>query len=253
MKTVVERNGVKAEFLEAGVLLTFVSGEQKLFDCNGDLIWEQDGEPESFNHFFFMGSAERSSIISWINSISFQQVVDSNKLDFLWKVLHALEEIDYDYSIATLEPYDEYDICYEEGQKISETKFSPYEWRDMAKNFAPELESDLATIDELYLWYAYRIAEGLWSIEEITNPEYFKREENRDVLPFKKEVSGAREYGGFYDGIGNTMKVVRGKNNFLCVGPTYKDNTKIPIVSSCITTAWERVKDATGVVVLRYK
>lgn len=210
MKTVVERNGVKAEFLEAGVLLTFVSGDQKLFARNGDLIWEQENEPESFKHFFSMGREERLKVSYWRNDVSAETLEEKAFLDHVEK---ALAVIDYDYQIATLDPCvsEEGKIYYEEGKAFdTEQETNPYYWNELAKDFAPEYGSRLANLYELLLWYAYRIAEGMWTFKEVCDG---RKISNR---------SGRKKLGGFFDRVAYSVKVVKSpKGGFTTVGREY--------------------------------
>ncbi|MBP3284298.1 MAG: hypothetical protein J6M02_02230, partial [Clostridia bacterium] len=79
--------------------------------------------------------------------------------------------------------------------------------------------SDLANLYELFLWYAYRIAKGLWTLEYVCDDSssagnYW----NSPDASHGFEVSGRRKVGGFADGVGNTYKIVSHNEGFVACG-----------------------------------
>lgn len=151
-------------------------------------------------------SKDREKVERWLKD---QRGSTQGERKFLFEVRMALISINYDYWIATMEPtvIDER-INYSKGTIVGE-KFSVAEWKRLANEYAPELGSRLAKQSELFLWYALRIVNKLWTLDYVANdsssggnykdaPETYRR----------KERAGARLCGGYFDGQGNTRKLV---------------------------------------------
>lgn len=128
----------------------------------------------------------------------------------------ALEHIDYDYRISAIEPSldSEGKLFFNEGEKVA-IGISDADWITKSKKFAPEWHSELANVYELFLWYAYRIAKGYWDLKYICDDSssagnYLNSPDSVHYL----ELSGMRKVGGFYDGTGNTYKIVNGRFDY---------------------------------------
>lgn len=149
-----------------------------------------------------------------------------NKANFLEIVGIALDLITYDYEIATIEPaVINGRIFYEEGLNIEYQNISCNSWESMAKEYLPENGSRLAHLYELFLFYAWRITQGFWSLKYLT----FSSQSIGVKFKFP-EKTGTIYSGGFKDGQGNSLKVVTyGKENedYLWIGRncfTYQKN-----------------------------
>lgn len=238
MQQVVELNGSgKVEFMEEGVRVIYASGEKVCFDNDGNVLPKEKVMPEKpdwLEHFFFMGEQEREVVKLWLDSVwpndkwlRYIGVKTARQAEFLQIVEEALTRIDFDYWIAAIEPTmdDSKRIIYKPGEKVA-NHISPRNWVKYAKEFAPEWKSYLATINQLFLWYAYRIAKGLWSLEYVCDDS--SKAGNYWYSPnaaHELEVSGKRKVGGFADGVGNTRKIVRGlsRGDFVACGDNYDE------------------------------
>lgn len=93
----------------------------------------------------------------------------------------------------------------------------------MAKEYAPERGSRLAELNELFIWYALRIANSLWTLDYIVNDS--SSEGNYINSPHgsrHKKRTGGRKCGGYSDGQGNTCKIVTHEGGYVHVGGCYK-------------------------------
>ncbi|MBP3285153.1 MAG: hypothetical protein J6M02_06595, partial [Clostridia bacterium] len=166
MKQVVElNNGVKVEISsETGIKVTSVSGKQVCFDQCGNLLSEEKATTEQssrLKYFCLMGKEEREDVRQWLSDVASKT---KKQADFLKIVGEALTAIDYNYRIVTIEPSwdDSQRLFYMNGEKVARG-LSCREWKAKCKKFAPEWDSDLANLYELFLWYGYRIAKRLWT------------------------------------------------------------------------------------------
>lgn len=173
----------------------------------------------NYRHFDFMGKEQREITRQWYCAVKSMTWCQGNFLDLVGK---ALDLVDKDYFIATMEPSvdENFKIYYQKGDKVARY-YSCRQWKWMAKAFAPELESTLATKYQLVLWYAYRIAIGYWTLSYVCDDSsaagnYW----NSPNATHDFEVTGAREVGGANDGVGNTSKIVTddGEDAFLIFG-----------------------------------
>ena len=174
-------------------------------------------------YFFLMGKEERELVRKWLSSVASET---REQVIFLKDVENALAAIDYNYRIATIEPSldNSGKLFYKNGEKVA-SLFSCNEWKIKGKEFAPEWGSDLATLYELFLWYAYRIAKGLWTLEYVCDDS--SSAGNYSDSPDAShgfEVSGKRKVGGFADGVGNTYKIVAHNAGFAACGGDYHYN-----------------------------
>ena len=209
--------------------------------------------PKWLEHFYFMGKTEREITKAW-----FLEAVPetSEQKKFLEIVKEAIENIDYDYWISTIEPSEE-----ERGKptfKIGGNvvrRFYLREWNNKAKEFAPQWNSDMANLFELFFWYAYRCAMGYWTLSYVCDDS--SNAGNYSNSPKSTgwfEASGIREVGGFRDGIGNTFKLVVLEERFALCGGFFNDlGSLYPVATVIPTNIIDNVcGNGTPVFVLRY-
>jgi len=249
--------GVRVEVEENGFAVISNSGKKTYFDESGNRICDSDHIEEMEervypNHFDFMGTSERNLVNSWYYR---QKARTSKQAAFLDIVGKAIRMIGYDYCIANLEPSSDEngELYYEEGEVVAED-LSSYQWMEKAKAFSTKYKSELASLYELFLWYAWRIAKGYWTLEYVCDDSsskgnYCNSPDSHSCF----ELSGAREVGGRYDGTGNTYKLVMGEGCFvLCGGYWGSAGFYCPVAevfSSFVPNA--PLNNASGVVVLK--
>lgn len=240
MKKDVLPEGVVLRTTETGFEVVSVTGEITCFDMTGRII-KASGRPHKrkkywLEYFFPMTKSERELVRKWIQGV---EANGEKQQQFLDIIVKALEKISYDYSIATIEPSKDTEgkICYQANRAVFEDyRMSPDAWMIEAIGVAHEYESQLANLYELFLWYAYRIAKGWWTLEYVCDNSSEKG--NYDNTPGSRgriEKAGVREVGGFADGVGNTQKlVIDSENKFgylLCGGFYYEDGDKQPVAT----------------------
>ena len=176
-----------------------------------------------------------------------------NQWAFLYKVREAIQRVNYNFWIATLEPcVEKGKIYYVEAKEVN-TFFTARQWERMAEAYAPERGSRLANIHELFIWYALRIADGFWTLEYvcddssgagnyIDSPDFLKR----------KGLSGEVACGGYKDGQGNTRKLVTVEDGYAIVGGDFQEaGCKFPVAEENYLGLSDIIGDyGTGVVVL---
>lgn len=210
--------------LDNGTKLEITGTEVKHIDVDGSILYDtvRVKDVPGLPYFFFMGKMERTKVKEWFNSVN--SIVDKkeiSKRNFITRVESALKVIDYDYCIATLEPsLDEHGkIFYEEGNEIAVIGLGNLE--KVAADFYSDEKwhSELARLEEGDLFKAYRIAMGYWSLEYVCDDSssagnYWNSPNTSHGI----ELSGAREVGGFKDGIGNTQEIYQTETKFAIVG-----------------------------------
>ena len=172
--------------------------------------------PDESKYFTKISAEDREKVKEWLKN---QQCYSEKEKDFLYRVKIAVRIIDYDFWIATLEPsVANGKIYYAEGELVA-GGFSGNQYKRMAEEYAPYRGSRMAELHELFLWYALRIANGLWTLDDIVkNP--LNTERCWEVLrsPIHLEKTGAKECGGYRDGQRNTYKIVTYNNGIVRVG-----------------------------------
>lgn len=172
------------------------------------LKWlENSNKPLGLEYFFWMGEDERNLIRSWHSKVEGKT---KNQNFFINEVAHALTKIRYDYKIATIEPSIDFRgrIYYKKESPVRDC-IRGKEWLKKGKEFSPLHKSELATLSELYLWYAYRIAKGELSLEKLCNDSGFFAHEVRETFWSPRIVkydNVADDYLAICDG--GTMKYV---------------------------------------------
>lgn len=216
------------------------------------------------DNFFHMGENERDEVEKWIslkeNQIILESINDSSReqYEFLKLVKMALDRINYDYQIPMIEPSKSEDgkILYQKGNKVHVgygNNWSVYDWERAGIDFYYDgkWNSGMASIYELYLWYAYRIAMGYWTLEYVCIDSSGDGNYNNGLV---FETSGARKVGGFEDGIGNSFKLVKKGSEIVAVGGSIFTSGEVyPVakISYDVVDDENIPAEAVGVIVLR--
>ena len=172
--------------------------------------------------FFTKITAEdREKVKKW--AVKRKGRTDNEKV-FLAIVKEAVQEVNYDYWIANLEPSVENGkIYYAENHDVG-AKFSGNQWGEMAINYKPERGSRLSNLHELFIWYALRIVNKLWTLNYVANDSSSAGNYWNAPESFKSmEKTGARECGGYRVGQGNTYKIVTREGGYALVGGYYSN------------------------------
>jgi len=193
---------------------------------NGELIVrtilkEKESKQEADSFFYKITFSEREMVSKWIN----QKVGKTEgEKRFLSMVEEALEKVNYDYEISTIEPAGSNGkIAFAINEKVA-IGYNANQWMQMCKNYDPERGSRIANLYELFIWYALRIAKGYWDLEYVANNSSSEGNyRNAPKTSHCMERTGTRKCGGFKDGQGNTYKIVKYKDTYICVGGYYFD------------------------------
>lgn len=188
---------------------------------NGELIVRlvpnSSGKSQDKAKFFTKITAEdREKVKNWLAK---QKGKSDREKSFLKRLRKAVKAVNYDYWIANLEPsVTDGKIYYAEGNAVG-VGFSSNQWMQMAKDYEPERGSRLSNEYELYIWYALRIVNGLWTLDYVANDSssagnYW----NAPGATHSMEKTGARMCGGFCDGQGNSYKIVTREGGYALVG-----------------------------------
>ncbi len=191
----------------------------------------KDKEEMINKHFFLMDEKAREEVAKWLKTVKPSTL---NQERFIERVEVAVRKINYDYKIATLEPSldSNGNIIYKEGKKVA-IGLSYTQWSKKASLFfsSKKWHSYLATLEEGDMFKAYRIASGLWSIEYVCDDSsadgnYW----DSPTSTHNVEFTGAREVGGFKDGVGNSVSIFRDVVSYVVVGGEYIDlGAKVPV------------------------
>lgn len=136
-------------------------------------------------YFAIMGKTQRKKVTKWyLNAFGNTK----RQRRFINNVGEALNRIDYDYKIAVVPPSlnKNGELFYQKNYEFN-SGTTCIACDKKAKKFAPMYESGLATIYELYLWYAYKIAIGNWKISYVCD-EIFPENDKKTIDNFKTTV-----------------------------------------------------------------
>lgn len=182
-------------------------------------------QEEKVPHFFKMTSEKRKKVKRWLKN---EKKELAHKTDrektFLETLEEGLKTVKYEYRISTIEP-----TMNKETEKIEFIKgaevargYSCEQWKKFAEEFMPERGSRLANLYELFIWYAWRIVKGYWTLSYVANDSSSDGNyANSPNAAGEYEVSAKRKVGGFRDGIGNTCKIVTHGVRYALVGGDY--------------------------------
>ena len=163
-------------------------------------------------HFFKMTFEKRKKVKRWLKN-QWKELSQKTRKEkeFLKKIKEGTKYIKYEYMISTIEPtmnQKNKKIEFIKGAKVARG-YTCEQWEKFAKEFMPERGSRLANLYELFIWYAWRIVKGHWSLGYVANDS--SGDGNYIDSPNSSgeyETSAKRKVGGFRDGIGNTFKIV---------------------------------------------
>ena len=183
----------------------------------------QPVEQQREEPFFTKITAEdREKVKKWVAR---QNGKTDREKAFLKRVAESIQAVNYDYWIANLEPYVENGkIYYAENHDVG-VKFSCNQWGQMARDYKPEKGSRLSNLHELFIWYALRIVNNLWTLDYVANDSssagnYWNAPKSSKSM----DKAGAKECGGYRDGQGNTFKFVTREGGYALVGGGYFNN-----------------------------
>ena len=101
-------------------------------------------------YFQFIDAEKRMAVEEWRKN----QSATSLHEEFYLGILERAKGIEKNINIATLEPsVKDGNIFYHENEVVA-IDYTLEEWDEMAKAFMPERNSRLATLDELFVFYA---------------------------------------------------------------------------------------------------
>ena len=240
------------EITKDGFSVISASGVCRKFDDQGNLLSTVVVEnPGWMQYFFLMGKEEIEQVRQWFEGVT--PTTEAQK-EFLEIVSEALGFIHYSYRISAIEPSMKENGClfFEAGKPV-EVRLSLKEWRDKCKGFAPVWNSRMASIHELYLWYAWRVLKGYWTLEYICDDSSDGANYFTSPNPSHKcEVSGSRMIGGFADGTGNSYKIASYGYGIAVCGGKYDDYGNVfPVADESCYIDSEAVFCGTAVIALR--
>jgi len=218
-----EKNGIKIEEKEDGIKMTTVKGTILKLDKEGELV---EQIIPTFDYFFRMDMMARQIIVPWLVYVKPKTKAQEEFVEVIRDILSDSTKC-YDYKIAIIEPSPSGrdGITYDCDSDVYTAPLPSY-WEEKARDLVLGY-SRIATLEELYLFYAYRIAMGYWTIEYVCDDSSSDGNYNDSpVSSKKKDKSGAKEVGGFNDGIGNTIKLVMKDGVPTLVGGSYEMSGK---------------------------
>lgn len=174
--------------------------------------------------FFRITASKRAKVRDWLMKQKPEAERTKRENEFLKILSDALEEVNYDYEIATMEPtVVDGKIAYIKGKDVA-VGYSIKDWIKMAEEYLPERGSRLATLYELFIWYAWRIVKGYWTLHYVAKDSSSAGNfANSPTATHNLESAGAIKCGGFRDGQGNSYKLVIHKKGFATVGGSCYD------------------------------
>lgn len=138
-------------------------------------------------NFCLIGKKEREKIKNWYSKWCKTKRTRSYLQDYFRNILgEALKSVDYNYMIAVVDPLN----CVGDKMKsLNRRLLSSADWEREALVFAPEYNSDIATLYELFMWYAYRISNGEFTIAYVCDNDLRGRcrEEKRSAKIVRTE------------------------------------------------------------------
>ena len=190
-------------------------------------------EAKFFDTFFLMGLPEREKVSEWLELACAETKAQEKFLD---RVEEAIEAIDYEYYIATMEPsLQNGEITYEKEKTVA-VGLSGRQWMSKASSYfvSNYWKSGLATLEEGDLFKAYRVAMGFWKLADVCDDSssqgnYWEKAHKHGMSP-----AGVVESGGFCDGVGNSFEVYRDKGGIALVGGCYLSFGAMKPISSAL-------------------
>lgn len=182
--------------------------------------------------FFRITASKREKVKNWLIEQKLETERTQKENSFLRVLAEALEEVDYEYEIATIEPtVVDGKIAYIKGKDVA-IGYSSNSWIKMAEEYLPERGSRVATLYELFIWYAWRIVKGYWTLHYVAEDSSGVGSLYNSLNPkLKLEPAGTIKCGGFKDGQGNSYKLVTYKKSLHAVGGNFHFVYRNPSVS----------------------
>ena len=167
---------------------------------------------KKIEHFFLMDKRARNVVRLWVDDA---KPNTEKQKTFVADVRRALYVTNYDYYILMHELVSKWN----DGKVIANSECAS--WEGFAKGYYNKdgLHSELANKDEVFLWYAFRVAYDLWDLEGVCEKKLFY-----STGPYKVNYSGMTYCGGFCDGIGNTPKLIKYYDSLAILGDIYPEN-----------------------------
>lgn len=180
-----------------------------------------------------------------------------NKLMFLGRVASGLTQAYYSFNISVMEPAitkgdrQEESVRYQAGLPIY-SGISCMNWEALFATLVPNGRSHLANLFELDLLLAWEIAEGALTLEEVV-VDSSNVGGYTSLEPRATRVTGQIKCGKFFDGFGNTKKLVKNGSEFVVVGGSHGSDGKISPIASYRPRNQDKgiLSDYTGVLVIK--
>lgn len=226
----------------------------------------QDGR----NGLKHIGDSEKYTIREWLDDeislvkaeMSWQEREQDkeelkNKLMFLGRVASGLTQAYYNFNISVMEPAiargkkEEECVRYQAGLPIY-SGIHCMNWEALFEKLVPNGRSHLANLFELDLLLAWEIAEGVLTLEEVVVDSSYVGGYT-SLEPRATSLTGQIKCGKFFDGFGNTKKIVKNGNQFVVVGGSHGCDGKISPIASYRPWNEDRgiLSDYTGVLVIK--
>lgn len=177
---------------------------------------ENNISEDFLKYFIKIGKMERKKVVSWR---AIHSAKTERQRDFFKHLDKALKAVQYDYRIPLIEPSLKDGKLYYAEKNYVATNLATANSVQMARNFAPMYNSRLANLNELCLWYAYRVAMGYCSLEYLC--DNVQNNQSSHKHKSKMRLSGFKKIAGAKDGIENTSKLVQCENGFAIVGKSF--------------------------------
>ena len=203
-------------------------------------------------YFTQITAEDREKVKNWLAK---QKGENEKEEKFLAIVKTAVKAVNYDYWIANLEPsVTDGKIYYAEGNAVG-VGFSYNQWMNMAEEYAPERGSRLSNEYELFIWYALRIVNNMWTLNYVaTNSSGAGNYSNAPGATQFMEKTGERNVGGYCDGQGNSYKMITyvGGCRYGLAGGLYRDSGyECPVADIAFRFNQDEIRiDSSGVLVL---
>lgn len=175
---------------------------------------------------------EIRTVRKWFSHQKYDTRSQKQLLDW---VKEGLFNIHYSYRVQDVEAsIKDGRVFFQPGEKVAVDRdwgLDYFEMEQKVNAFAPERYSGIATIHEAAVWYAYRIAQGYWTIEDVCdNSSLLGNFADAPNASHTLERSGCRVTGGARDGVGNTFKCVTlGFKYLLLAGDFTKTGINHPV------------------------
>ena len=170
--------------------------------------------------FFHMTKERRNEVAKWFAN---QVATTDSETRFLNVIRDALEKIDYDYEILTVPLKVEVEngiilraifTREEDSHTIKTIRTQVFKkCIEFFEYFLKNENTMLASIHELFLWYAWRIYKNWWNINSVCNDSSKEGNYSYYTQVYQEKCERywpeSKVSGGFYDAIGEFSKMVK--------------------------------------------